>query len=71
MEGKGRYSIVFILSDFRALKYEHIYLNPANDGVELYSGNRKYITFYKEERRHSSIGNLTPNKCFEQMKNVS
>jgi len=42
------------------LKYEHIYLNPANGGIELYERVRKYIEFYKSERRHTSINNNTP-----------
>jgi hypothetical protein len=40
---------------WRALKYEHIYLNSANGGIELYEGVRKYIEFYNTERRHTSI----------------
>ena len=47
-----------------ALKYEHIYLNPANGGIELYEGVRKYIEFYNIERRHTSIKNNTPEKYF-------
>jgi len=72
MDGKGRaLDNIYIERFWRTFKYENIYLNPANGCVELYEGVRKYITFYNEERRHSSIGNLTPNKCFEQMKSVS
>ncbi len=72
MYGKGRaLDNIYIERFWRAQKYEHIYLNPANGGVELYEGVRKYIDFYNKERRHTSIGNITPNKCFEQMKNVS
>ena len=72
MDGKGRaLDNIYIERFLRALKYEHIYLNPANGGVELYEGVRKYIDFYNKERRHTSIGNITPDKCFEQMKNVS
>ena len=40
------------------------------DGIELYEGIRKYIQFYNFERRHTSIGNVTPHECFEKMKNV-
>lgn len=72
MDGKGRaLDNIYIERFWRALKYEHIYLNPANGGVELYEGVRKHIDFYNKERRHTSIGNITPDKCFEQMKNVS
>lgn len=71
MDGKGRaLDNIYIERFWRALKYEHIYLNPANGGIELYEGIRKYIQFYNFERRHTSIGNVTPNECFEKMKNV-
>lgn len=72
MDGKGRaLDNIYIERFWRALKYEHIYINPANGGVELYEGVRKYIDFYNQERRHTSIGERTPNECFESMKNVS
>lgn len=72
MDGKGRaLDNIYIERFWRALKYEHIYINPANGGVELYEGVRKYIDFYNQERRHTSIGDRTPNEYFESMKNVS
>jgi putative transposase len=72
MDGKGRaLDNIYIERFWRALKYEHIYINPANGGVELYEGVRKYIDFYNQERRHTSIGERTPNEYFESMKNVS
>lgn len=46
------------------LKYEHIYLNPANGGIELYEGVRKYIDFYNTESRHTGLKNNTPEKYF-------
>lgn len=65
MDGKGRaLDNIFIERFWRALKYEHIYLNPANGGLELYEGVRKYIRFYNTERRHTSINNNTPEKYF-------
>lgn len=72
MDGKGRaLDNIYIERFWRSLKYEHIYLNPANGGVELYEGVRKYIQFYNSERRHTSINNKTPNEFYKQMKNVS
>jgi len=59
MDGKGR-----------ALKYEHIYLKPANGGIELYEGLRMYVEFYNTQRLHASINNLTPNNYYYQMKTV-
>ena len=65
MDGKGRaLDNIYIERFWRALKYEHIYLNPANGGIELYEGVRKYIEFYNTERRHTSINNNTPEKYF-------
>ena len=65
MDGKGRaLDNIYIERFWRALKYEHIYLNPANSGIELYEGERKYIEFYNTERRHTSIKNNNPEKYF-------
>jgi len=65
MDGRGRaLDNIFIERFWRALKYEHIYLNPANGGLELYEGVKKYIGFYNTERRHTSINNNTPEKYF-------
>lgn len=72
MDGKGRaLDNIFVERFWRILKYEHIYLRPANGGIELYEGVKKYIDFYNQNRRHSSIGNITPDSCYQQMKNVS
>ena len=72
MDGKGRaLDNVFVERFWRILKYEHIYLNPANGGIELYEGVKKYIDFYNQNRRHTSIGDITPNDCYQHMKNVS
>ena len=72
MDGKGRaLDNIYIERFWRALKYEHIYLNPANGGVELYEGVKKYIHFYNQNRRHTSINNHTPDEFYYQMKNVS
>lgn len=71
MDGKGRaLDNIYIERFWRALKYEHIYLFPANGGIELYEGVRKYIDFYNKERRHTSINNLTPENYYHQMKTV-
>jgi putative transposase len=72
MDGKGRaLDNIYIERFWRALKYEHIYLNPANGGIELYEGVKKYIHFYNRNRRHTSINDQTPDEFYYQMKNVS
>ena len=57
---------VYIERFWRSLKYEYIYLNPPNGGMELFRGVKGYVAFYNNERRHKSTGNLTPNEVFYQ-----
>jgi putative transposase len=43
-DGKGRsLDNIFIERFWHSLKYEHIYLNPATDGLNLYKGIHHYI----------------------------
>ena len=54
MDGKGRaLDNIFIERFWRSLKYEYIYLNPPNGGIQLYQGIKNYMEFYNNERRHS------------------
>jgi len=60
MDGKGRaIDNVYIERFWRTLKYQYIYLNPANDGVELYRGIQKWMNRY-HNRRHQGIGRIKP-----------
>jgi putative transposase len=66
MDGKGRaLDNVFIERFWRTIKYEYIYLNPANGGIELLNGVKKYIEFYNLQRRHESIGKLSPEEYYK------
>jgi putative transposase len=61
MDGKGRaIDNVFIERFWRTLKHEHLYLAPPTDGVELYTACKRFVHFYNERRKHSSIGKVTP-----------
>jgi len=61
MDGKGRaIDNVFIERFWRTLKHEHLYLAPPTDGVELYTACKRFVHFYNEKRKHSSIGKVTP-----------
>lgn len=72
MDGKGRaLDNIFIERFWRTLKWEYIYLNPANGGIDLLQGVRTYMQFYNEERRHDSIGKVTPEEKYNIMKQVS
>ena len=72
MDGKGRaLDNIYIERFWRSLKYEHIYLNPPNGGIQLYQGIKNYIEFYNNERRHASLNNQAPNVFFNKYHNVS
>lgn len=56
MDGKGRaIDNVFIERFWRSYKYEYLYLNPPNGGLELYKGTDEYMRFYNHERGHESL----------------
>jgi len=61
MDGKGRaIDNIFIERFWRSYKYEYLYLNPPNGGVELYQGTQTYMTFYNHERGHESLQRRIP-----------
>lgn len=67
MDGKGRaIDNIFIERFWRSIKYEQIYLCPAQDGVELYEGVKGYITFYNTVRLHQSLEYQTPESRYKQ-----
>ena len=60
MDGKGRaIDNVYIERFWRTLKYQHVYLRPAEDGVELYRGIQKWMTKY-HNKRHQGIDRIKP-----------
>ena len=61
MDSKGRaIDNIFIERFWRSLKYEYVYLRPADDGVALYEGVKEYIHFYNTKRLHQSLEYQTP-----------
>lgn len=65
MDGKGRaIDNIFIERFWRSLKYDYVYLHPANDGVELYQGLRKYFNYYNHELHHQGIGRRIPTELY-------
>ena len=63
MDGKGRaIDNVFIERLWRSVKYESVYLNPPNTGLDLYTQLDNYFYFYNNERRHQGIDNQIPFK---------
>ena len=67
MDGKGRaVDNIFIERFFRSLKYNHVYLHPASDGLELYKGIQEYIDYYNNTKCHQGIGRQIPVTLFRQ-----
>lgn len=65
VDGKGRaIDNIFIERFWRSLKYDHVYLHPASDGLELYKGLKKYMHYYNYESHHQGIGRKTPAELY-------
>ena len=65
MDGKGRaIDNIFIERFWRSLKYDYVYLNPANDGLELYQGLKEYFKYYNHELHHQGIGRKIPAELY-------
>lgn len=61
MDGKGRATDnIFIERLWRSVKYEDIYLNAYENGIELYKGIGNYMEFYNNHRRHQSLDYKRP-----------
>lgn len=65
MDGKGRATDnVWIERFWKTLKYNHIYLNPCDTGLELFEGVQRYIRYY-HQKKHQTI-QMSPNAAYEQ-----
>lgn len=66
MDGKGRaIDNIFIERFWRNIKYEKIYLEPSDDGLELYGKIKAYMEFYNSRRQHQSLGYKRPEQLFQ------
>jgi len=65
MDHKGRcFDNIFTERLWRTIKYEEVYLKGYESPREARSSLREYITFYNEERFHSSLDYQTPAKVY-------
>lgn len=66
MDGKGRaIDNVFIERLWRSVKYDYVYISPANDGLELFNGLKKYFQYYNHELAHQGIGRNIPAHLYK------
>lgn len=65
MDSKGRWmDNVMIERLWRSLKYECVYLHAFETGSEAKAGIAKWITFYNQQRPHSSLDDKTPSEAY-------
>jgi putative transposase len=55
MDGKGRaLDNIWIERFWRSIKYNYIYLNPADDVLELYEGVQEHIAYYNDKTHQTT-----------------
>lgn len=55
MDGKGRATDnAWIERFWKSLKNDYIYLNPSDDGIQLYQGVRQHIDYYHKKTHHTT-----------------
>lgn len=55
MDGKGRaLDNVWIERFWKSIKYDYIYLNPCDDGFELFGGVKNHIDYYNQKTHHTT-----------------
>lgn len=65
MDGKGRATDnAFIERLWRTVKYENVRFKEYQNGTDLAKGLDQYFLEYNNQRRHSSIEDLTPNEVY-------
>lgn len=65
MDGKGRaLDNIWIERFWKSLKYDYVYLNPAEDGFELYDGVQEHINYYHDKIHHTT--RETPNSRYNK-----
>jgi putative transposase len=71
MDGKGRaLDIVWIERFWKSLKHDYVYLNPVDDGFELYEGVQNHIDYYHQKTHHTT--KQCPNdRYYQSMKSAA
>jgi len=65
MDGKGRATDnIWIERFWKSIKYNYIYLNPCDNGLELLEGVKNYIEYYNQ-KKHQTI-KKTPNESYQE-----
>ena len=67
MDGKGRaIDNIFIERFWRNIKYEKLYLEPSDNGLELYHKIKDYMKYYNQERPHQGLEYKRPMDVYRE-----
>lgn len=67
MDSKGRaLDNIFIERLWRTVKQDYVYLNPAEDGKELYNGLKGFFEYYNYQKTHQGIGRVRPVELYKK-----
>ena len=67
MDSKGRaLDNIFIERLWRTVKQDYVYLNPAEDGIELYKGLKGFFEYYNYQKTHQGIGRVCPVEFYKK-----
>jgi putative transposase len=70
MDGKGRATDnAWVERFWKSLKYNYIYLNPCDTGLELFEGVQAYIEYYHSKKHQGT--RRTPNEAYSKSKKLS
>lgn len=65
MDGRGRAKDnIWIERFWKTIKYEYIYIQPEDNGAELYKGIERFMNDYNYHRRHQGIDHSIPSKLY-------
>lgn len=68
MDGKGRaIDNIFIERLWRTVKQDYVYLYPAENGTQLYTGLKSFFAYYNNQKTHQGIGRVSPVKLYKQV----
>jgi putative transposase len=66
MDGRGRaLDNIFVERLWRSVKHEEVYLKKHENVPDLMMGLTHYFLFYNNERRHQSLGYVTPDIVYQ------
>ncbi len=66
MDGKGRaLDNVYIERFWRTIKYDKLYLERPENGMELHRACKQFISYYNNRRDHSSLDNNPPASVYQ------